>query len=148
MAKFELVFVLTQKNFFSKRFHYKANRKSMSFLKNHTRDFQNSPPFERLAYFYVTIAGNFEPFQYSNFETNLLKKENLFQNTGATFLVESIRIEKAPFPYITALSEANLKTYRMTNTKWTYLKERNFALPVTTLFFQKFCFSLRTSYKE
>ena len=43
---------------------------------------QNSPPFERLACFYVTISGNFERFQYLNFETDYLENENLFQNTG------------------------------------------------------------------
>ena len=47
--------------------------------------FQNSPPFERLACFYVTISGNFEHFQYLNFETDYLENENLFQNTGVPF---------------------------------------------------------------
>ena len=29
-------------------------------------------------YFYVTITGNFERFQYFNFETNFLKNKNFF----------------------------------------------------------------------
>ena len=33
------------------------------FLKNGTRDFQNSPPLERSTCFYVTTTGNFECFQ-------------------------------------------------------------------------------------
>ena len=34
----------------------------------------------------------------------------------------------------------------MVTTKWTY--QKNGILPVTTLFFKKICFTLRTSYKE
>ena len=48
-------FVLTQKNAFSSRFHSKANRRSIGSCKNGTRDFQNSPPFERLACFYLSL---------------------------------------------------------------------------------------------
>ena len=43
-----------------------------------TRHFQNTPPFERSACFYVIITANFERFQYFNFETDFLKNENLF----------------------------------------------------------------------
>ena len=53
-------------------------------LKNGSRDFQNNPPFERSAYFYVTTNGNFERLQYFNFETNFLKNENLFQKNWST----------------------------------------------------------------
>ena len=42
-AQFGLVFVLTLENAFSLRFHFKANRKSIA----SSRNFQNSPPFER-----------------------------------------------------------------------------------------------------
>ena len=84
-AKSELVFVLTQGNAFSQRFHFKANRKSIYFLKNGSGDFQNSPPFERSASFYVTVTGNIERFQYFNFETNFLENENLFQKTRVLF---------------------------------------------------------------
>ena len=42
------------------------------------------------------------------------------------FLVESIKIENASFPYKTAISEPNVKTKRMAGTKWTYHKERIF----------------------
>ena len=48
-------------------------------------DFQNSPPFERSACFYVTINGNFKHFQYFNFETDFLENENIFKKTGAPF---------------------------------------------------------------
>ena len=42
------------------------------------------------------------------------------------FLVESTKIENASFPYKTAMSEANVKTYKMVTTKWTYHKEQSF----------------------
>ena len=35
-------------------FHFKANRKSIGSSRKHTRDFQNSPLFERTACFRVT----------------------------------------------------------------------------------------------
>ena len=43
------------------------------------------PPFKRSACFYVTISGNFQRFQYFDFETNFLKNEKLFQKTGVPF---------------------------------------------------------------
>ena len=87
--------------------------------KSGTMDFQNSPPFERSASFYVTISGNIEQFQYLNFETDFLENEKLFQKTGYHFLVESTKIENASFPHKTVISEANVKTNRMASTKWT-----------------------------
>ena len=47
--------------------------------------FQNSPPFERWACFYVTISGNFERFQYFDLETDFMENENVFQKTGVSF---------------------------------------------------------------
>ena len=43
------------------------------------------------------------------------------------FLVESTKIQNAPFPYKTAISEANVKANRMVTTKWAYHRERSFA---------------------
>ena len=71
------------------------------------------------------------------------KTKTSFKKLGYRFLVESTKIEKASFPYKTAISEANIKTNRMESTKWTYHEERSFASN-----YFKFCFSLRTSYKE
>ena len=65
-------FVLTQENAFFQRFHFKFNRNNIDSSKSGTRDFQNSPPFERSACFYVAITGYFERFQYFNTETNFL----------------------------------------------------------------------------
>ena len=85
-------------------------------LKNGTRDFQNSPPLERSACFYVTISESFERFQYSTFEKNFLQNEKLFQKTGVPFLVKTTKIENTSFLFKTALSEANVKTNRMETT--------------------------------
>ena len=82
MAKFELVFVLTMENDFFRGFILKPTERAQVLLKNGTRDFQNSPPFERSACFYVTISESFKRFQYFNFETDFLENENLFQETG------------------------------------------------------------------
>ena len=76
-----MVFVLTLGNAFSYRFHFKTNIKSIGSLKNGTRDFQGSPPFEGLSCFYVTISGNFERFKYFYLETDFLENESLFPKT-------------------------------------------------------------------
>ena len=49
-------------------------------------DFQNSPQFERSACFYMTVSGNFQRFQYLQFETNFLEIKNPFQKTGVPFV--------------------------------------------------------------
>ena len=73
-----------------------------------TRDFQNKPPFERSACFYVTITGNFACFWYFNFESNFLNKRKLyFKKLEYRFLVESTKIENATFQFKTTLSEGN-----------------------------------------
>ena len=69
------------------------------------------------------------------------KTKTFFKKLEYHFLVENTKIENASFPYRTALSEANVKTNRMVTTK-----ERIFAS--NCFIFLKFCFSLRTSYKE
>ena len=80
-----------------------------------------------MACFHVTSSGNFERFQYFNFKTDFLKNGNLFQKLEYRFLVENTKIESASFPYKTAISEANVKTNRMTNPKRTFHNERSFA---------------------
>ena len=71
-------------------------------LKKSTRDFQNSPPFERSACFYVTINENFEQF---------------FEKLEYRFLVETTKIENTSFSYKTVISEVNIKANRMGSTK-------------------------------
>ena len=62
-----------------------ATERAYVFLKRGTRDLQISLPFERSVCFYMIISGNFDRFQYFNFETDFLENENLFQNTGEPF---------------------------------------------------------------
>ena len=81
-AKPELVFVSTFEN---RALILKPAERAYVLLKNDTRDFQNSPPFERSACFYVTISESFKRFQYFNFETNFLDNEDLFQKTAVPF---------------------------------------------------------------
>ena len=75
----------------------------------------------------MTVTENFKRFQYFNFKTDLLESEIFFKKLEYRFLVESTKIEKASFPYKTAISEANVKTNRMVTTKWAYHRERSFA---------------------
>ena len=70
---------------FLRGFILKPRERAKVLLKNGTRDFQNSPPFEGSACFYVTLGGNSKRFQYCNFKTNFLEKENVYQETGVAF---------------------------------------------------------------
>ena len=79
-------------------------------------------------------------FNTLTFKQIFWKTKAFFKKLEYSFFVESTKIENALFPYKTGISDT-----RMVSTKWTYHKE---LLPVTTLFFWNFCFSLRTSYKE
>ena len=74
------------------------------------------------------------------------KKKTFFKKLEYRFLVESTKIKNASFPYKTAISEANVKKNKMLTKNGPITK--NGVLPVTTLFFWKFCFSLRTTYTE
>ena len=70
---------------FLRVFILRSTERAQVLLKNDTRDFQNSPPFERSAYFYVTISANFKRFQYFNFETYFLENESHFKKTSVPF---------------------------------------------------------------
>ena len=93
----------------------------------------------------MTINQNFEHFQYFNFEADFLENENFFQKLEYRFLVERTKIEKASFPYKTAISEANVKTNRMVTTKWAKHRGRSFTSEYFILL--KILFHLRTSYE-
>ena len=71
--------------FFLRGFILKPTERAQVHIKIGARDFQNSPQFSRSACFYVTVSGNFERFQYFNFETDFMENENLFPKTGAKF---------------------------------------------------------------
>ena len=49
--------------------------------------------------------------------------------------------------WLTVNCNVKVKTNKIVTPKWTYHKERSFASNYL-IFFEKFCFSLRTSYKE
>ena len=74
------------------------------------------------------------------------KTKTFFKKLEHRFLLESTNMENISFPCKTTISEANVKTNRMVNTKWIYHKERIFLS--NYFIFWRFCFSLRTSYKE
>ena len=54
------------------------------------------------------------------------KTETFFKKLDYRFLVETTKIERASFPFKTALSEANVKTNRIATRKWTYHEEWSF----------------------
>ena len=74
------------------------------------------------------------------------KTKIFFKKLEGLFLVESTKIENVSFPYKTAIPEANVKTIEW----WVQTGPitKSGVLPVTTLFFWRFYFSLRTSSKE
>ena len=74
------------------------------------------------------------------------KTKTLFKILEYRFLVETIKIKNASFPYKIVMSEANVKINRVRSTKSTYHKVRTFAS--NYFIFWKFSFNLRTSYKE
>ena len=75
-----------------------------------------------------------------------LKTKTFFKKLEYNFLVESTKIENASFPHKTVISKANVRQIEWWVQNGPITKSRVF--PVTTLFFWRFCFSLRTSYKE
>ena len=66
-------------------------------------------------------------FNTSTLKQIFWKTKISFKKLKYRFLVESIKIESASFPYKTALPEATVKANRMVSKKWTYHKERSFA---------------------
>ena len=85
----------------------------------------------------------------NDFNTLTLKQifwKTFLKKLEYRFLVESTGMEKASFPYKTAISEAMLR-----QVEWWVQNgpiTKNGVLPVTTLFFWKFLFHSRNSYKE
>ena len=79
--------------------------------------------------FYVAISGNLNVFNTLNLKLIFWKTKTFFKKLEYCFLVASTRIENAPFPYKTAISEANVQINmdNIVSTKWTYKKQRSFA---------------------
>ena len=76
---------------------------------------------------FLYVSGNFERFQYFNFETNFLGKEKVFQKTRALLFFGSTKIENASFPYKTTLSEANVERIELGVQNGPITKNRVFA---------------------
>ena len=74
------------------------------------------------------------------------KTRTFFIKTGLPFLVESTSIENATFSCKIALKKPMLRLIEWGIQDGPIAK--NGVLPVTTLVFRKFCFSLRTLYNE
>ena len=90
----------------------------------------------------MTVTGNFDRFQYFNCATSFLDNENLFQKKlEYLFYLKILRLKTHQFH--TKLSSEKPMLRQI---EWEVQKSG--VLPVATLFFWKFCFSLRTSYNE
>ena len=131
------------KHSFSLWLSLKPNRKSTDSSKRRYSAFSKCPSVWEIDMFLLEI---FTIFNILTLHQIFWITKNFFKKLEYVFLVESIKIENATLPYKTALSEANIKKieWRVQNGAIT----RNGVFSVTTLFFWKFCFSLRTSYKE
>ena len=108
-------------------FILKPTERAQVLLRNGTRDFQNSPLFQRSACFYMTISGSLNIFNVVTLKHIFWKTKTFFKKLEYGFLVESNRVENASFPYKSVISKANVKTNRMISTKQTYHKELSFA---------------------
>ena len=73
-------------------------------------DFQNNPPFERPACFYVTVTENVKRFQCFNFEIDFLENGSFSKKLEYRFLIESTKIANTSVRCKTAKSEGNFKT--------------------------------------
>ena len=108
-----------------------------------SRDFLNSPPFDRSVCFYMTISGNFERFQYFRFSG---KWKAFSKNWITVFCLKALRLKTHHFHAKLPCHKPMLRQIEWWMQNW--LITNNGVLPVTILFFWKFCFSFRTSYKE
>ena len=102
-------------------------------LKNSNRDFWNSLLFKKEIVNVFNISALKQVFWNTDF---------FYKKLEYRLLVESTTNERVELPYQTSLSKANGKTKRMGSTI-----TKSKILPGTTLFFWKFDWSIRTSYK-
>ena len=94
----------------------------------------------------MKITRNFERLQYFNFETNFLKNKNLFKSWSTVFLLKVLWLKTQHF-HAKPLRQKTM----LTQIEWgvqdgTITKKG--MLPVTTLVFRKFYFSLTNSYEK
>ena len=96
---------------FLRGFVLKPTERAKVLFRNGTRDFQNSPPFERLAFFYVTVK-ILKVFSTLTLKQIFWEIKPIFKKLEYCLLFESTKTESASFPYKSTLSEANVKTNR------------------------------------
>ena len=110
--------------------------------------------FRQYNMFFMWVTRNIERFQYFNFETNFLKNEKLFQNTGVQFFSWKYKDRKSNISNISKSDRQQncpVRSHVLRQIEWGVQNgpiTKNRVLPVTALFFWKFCFNLRTSYEE
>ena len=61
----------------------------------------------------MVINGNYKLFNTLTLKQIFWKTKNFFKKLDSRFVAEALKIESATFPYITALSEGNVKRNRM-----------------------------------
>ena len=115
----------------------------MGSFKYSARDFQNSPPFKRSACFYVTISAIFERSQYLTLKQIFWKTKFFSQKLEYRFYLKVLWLKTHHFHTKLPCQKPILRQIE----KWVQIGPiaKN---GVTTSFFWKFGFSLRTSYKE
>ena len=91
------VFVLRLENVLLRGFILKPAERAQAFLKKFTRNFQNSPPFEISAYFFVTVSGNFECFSTLTLKQIFWKTKTLFKKWSIIFQLTTIRLKRYHF---------------------------------------------------
>ena len=142
-AKLELVFFLNiRKHFFLRVLILKPAERTQVLLKNGTRDFRNSPPFQRSACFPVTTSESFKRFQYFKFEIDFLEK-SFSRNWSNVCQLKPLRLKTHHFHSKLLCLKPMLRQieWRLQNGPI----PKSGVLPVTTLFFWKICSTFRTS---
>ena len=111
-----LSWFLSFENAFSYSFHFKPNRKSIDSL--HLRD--------RHVFMWQSVKV-LNIFNILTLIQVFWKTKTFFKKLEYRFLVETTKTENTSISFETALSETNVRTNKMTTTKWTYHKEESFA---------------------
>ena len=110
-------------------------------LKNGTRDYYKSSPFERSACFYVAINGNFARFWYFNFETFSKKWKRFSKKWSTVFWLKALRLKTHHFHTKLPYQKPMLRQI-----DW-WVKNgpitKSGVLPVTILFFLKILFQFK-----
>ena len=127
MAQFELVFVLTFENLFLRVFILKSTERAKTPLKTALGIFKIALRLRDRYDFMWQSAKVLNVFNTLTLIQIFWKANTFFKKLVYRFLVETTKIENTSFPFKTDLSEANVKTNRITTTKLTYHREWSFA---------------------